>query len=367
MDAEKSRVVYVSPYFDPAVPSGANRRFDEITKRFSRDLGEKFTLIVARGKAPLWWTPASGNLVEVDYRFNHWSKFRAARQIAAALNKLPPSTVIIESVPIPYRALKRHTHFQVAYDFRYFTSDSKNFFYRLLFSSYLKSQWRRAQYFVTCSDFSIAELRKYIGFDPSRVAKSYFGIDERLLLQELSTAEPKTIDVLYVGHFETRKNHAPLLRAIGYVNKHLKVCLVGVDNGLKQSLQNLAKELGLTDVTFQTINDDMTLWKLYRQSKVFAHPSLYEGFGIPIIEALALHVPVIASDIPIFHEVGDEFVSYFDPREPKDIARALREVLENPAPPDLHRVRMHLEKFLWENIYTKFARDIARLRSSHHQ
>ena len=351
-------VVYVSPYYDPAVPSGANRRFDEITRRFPRDLGKDFTLIVARGKTPPWWKGSSSNLVEVEYHFNHLSKFRAAREIAAALDRLPPSTVIIESVPIPYRALKRHAHFQVAYDFRYFASESKNLLYRLIFSAYLKNQWKRAQYFVTCSDFSISELQKHVGFDPKRIVKSYFGIDERLLSEEASRPEPKTIDVIYVGHFEQRKNHAPLLRAIAEVNKELRVCLVGVDNGLKQPLQELAHGLGLTNVTFETINNDAALWKLYRQSRVFAYPSLYEGFGIPLIEALALHIPVIASDISIFHEVGGEFATFFNPRDPQDIARALRVALENPAPLDSDRVRAHLEKFVWENIYKKFATDV---------
>ncbi len=357
------KVVYVSPYYDPAVPSGANRRFDEITRRFSRDLGQDFTLIVAKEKAPTWWNTRSGNLVEVNYHFNHVSKFAAAREISAALDRLPPSIVIIESIPIPYRALKRHAHFQVAYDFRYFASESKGFFYRLIFSAYLKSQWRRAQYFVTCSDFSIAELQKHVGFDPARVVKSYFGIDERLLAEE-PILEQKNIDVIYVGHFEARKNHAPLLRAVAEVNKDLRVCLVGVDNGLKKSLQDLSQTLGLTNVSFETINDDVALWKLYRQSRVFAYPSLYEGFGIPLIEALALHVPVIASDIPIFHEVGGEFASYFNPRDPHDIARSLRTALDAPPQLDHARVREHLEKFVWENIYTKFSSDLHRLSNS---
>ena len=84
---ESKRVVYVSPYYDPAVISGANRRFDELTRRFARDLGANFTLVVAKGKTPPWWAQKNNGakLVEVRYGFNHLSKFSAARAIGNVL------------------------------------------------------------------------------------------------------------------------------------------------------------------------------------------------------------------------------------------------------------------------------------------
>ena len=108
-----TRIIYVSPYYDPKVPSGANRRFDEVCKRFLADYGESFTLMVSRGKVPEWWN--GKNLVEIDYEFNHLSKFKAEKQIASELDKRPPSIVIMESIPIPFKALARHKHFQAAY------------------------------------------------------------------------------------------------------------------------------------------------------------------------------------------------------------------------------------------------------------
>ena len=153
-------VIYVSPYYDPKVYSGGNRRFGELVERFKRDLGDNFTLVVTKGKAPEGW---SGKLVEIAYEFNHVSKFSAAKEIAEFLDTQPPSIVILESVPIPFASLARHVHFQVAYDFRYFTGESKGFLYRMAFSQYLKNQWSRSEYMVTSSDFSIDELKKYVG------------------------------------------------------------------------------------------------------------------------------------------------------------------------------------------------------------
>lgn len=348
--------VYITPYYEPGVHSGANRRFEELIMRFERDLKNNFTLIVTKGKIPPGYT---GKVIEVDYDFNHFSKFKALRQIERALNTLPPSIVICESIPIPFRSLKRHTHFQVAYDFRYFRNESKGFLYRMVFSSFLKQQWSKSEFMVTCSDYSINELKKHVGYSVEKVVKSYFGIDEKVLDIADTPAPEKDIDIIYVGHFEKRKNHEPLMRAISLLNKNLNVLFIGRDMGLKDSLVSLKEDLGLTNCTITTENiPDLELWQLYRRSRVFAYPSVYEGFGIPLIEALALDIPVVCTDMDVFHEVGDKFPLFFDPNNPTDIAEKIKSKLDNPTTPHSEEVRRHLEKFFWENIYTKFISDL---------
>jgi glycosyltransferase involved in cell wall biosynthesis len=358
--SQRLPVVYISPYYITDDSSGGNRRFNAICKRFNQELGVEFTLVVTKGQRPLWWDNKS-KLIEIDYGFNHWTKFKATRQIAEYLDSIPPSIVVLESVPIPFKALKRHAHFQVAYDFRYFTGDSKSFLYRLMFSQYLKYQWRNSEFFVTPTDFSISELQKYVGYDEKKIVKSYFGIEKELLnAMDLPKLEKK-YDVIYVGHFEKRKNHIPLLHAIAKINKDLKVKLIGYDTGLQTTLEHLAKELGLTNTTFESVNNDSLLWQYYRESEVFVYPSIYEGFGIPTIEALVLGIPVTCSDIPVFHEVGGDLVTYFNPRDPNDIAEKLERALQEQKVPSPQSVRDHLQKFVWDNIYTKFESDLRAL------
>lgn len=357
MEGKGLPIVYASPYYDPAVPSGANRRFDEICRRLLQDYGDRFTLIVARGKTPSWWS--GKNLVQVDYRFDHASKFAAAREIGRVLDSLPPSIVVLESIPIPLQSLKRHHHFQTAYDFRYFHSFSKNALYRMVFSHYLKYQWRRAQHIVTCSEFSIRELESHVGYPRARIVKSYFGINEKIF--EAPRDRTKEYDIIYVGHFDRHKNHAPLIEALALLDKNLKVLFVGVDNGLQRSLEARTKALGLTHVSFVTVREEAKVWELYAKSRLFVSPSLYEGFGMPTIEALALGLPVALSDIPVFHEVGGDLATYFDPRNPSDIAEKLREVLSRATAPSPERVREHLKPYLWPEIYRHFLADIRRL------
>ncbi len=352
-------VVYVSPYYDPAVPSGANRRFDAIGKRLLADFGDDFTLMVAKGKVPSWWN--GKDLVELDYHFDHKSKFGVADEVAKELDRRRKSVVIMESIPIPFASMKRHIHVQCAYDFRYFYGFSKSLLYRLLFTHYLRYQWRKSGYMLTCSEFSIGELVRYVGYPRQRIVKSFFGINEGIFEVPHLPSNEKTYDLIYVGHFDGHKNHAPLIEALGMMDKGLKVLFAGVDRGKRASLEERAKELGLTSVEFTTIKDERKVWEAYTKSKVFVSPSLYEGFGMPTIEALALGVPAVVSDIPVFHEVGGDLVTYFDPHDPKDIKGKLESALAQPTPPDAEKVRARLEPYLWENIYARLLEDLAAL------
>lgn len=348
-------IIYITPYYDPSVPSGANRRVHELLTRFERDFGTQCTLVVTKGKKPEHYT---GNLIEIDYEFTHLSKFKAVRQISDILDRMPPSIVIIESIPIPFRALKRHVHFQCAYDFRYFYPFSKSFWYRLLFTQYLKYEWRHCEHIVTCSEFSIEELARHIGYPREKVVKSFFGINEKIFEVPHRPLEEKEYDLIYVGHFDGHKNHPPLIDAIAHIDKNLKVLFIGVDNGKRAALEEQVARLGLTAVRFITERDEKKVWDYYTKSKVFVSPSLYEGFGMPTIEALALGLPVALSDITVFREVGGDLATYFDPRDSHDIAQKLSALLTHPTPPSRETVRAHLSQFTWDTIYAQFVKDI---------
>lgn len=361
MNSVAGRIIYISPYYKPSVASGANRRFDEIGQRFMQDLGNNFVLVVSRGARPEWASTMK-NIFEVNYGFNHWTKFRALREIARILDSQPPSVVILESIPIPFQALKRHIHIQVAYDFRYFYPFSKSALYRLVFSQYLKSQWRHSEIIVTCSDFSIDELERHIGFPRDQVIKSFFGINEKIYDVPHLPTKKKEYDIIYVGHFDGHKNHAALIDALARLDRSLQVLFIGVDNGLLVSLKRRAVDHGLTNITWMTVRNEKKVWEYYTKSRAFISPSLYEGFGMPTIEALALGLPVALSDIKVFHEVAKDLALYFDPRDPVDIAEKVRSLLKNQTPLDPAVVRKHLEPYLWGNIYRKFVEELnARL------
>jgi glycosyltransferase involved in cell wall biosynthesis len=352
-------IVFLAPYYDPTLATGANRRIDEICRKAWNDFGDHFSLIVAKDKRPPWMT--SGNVFEVDYKRTVVGRFLATRRISRLLDRLAPSIVVSDWIPVPFRSFRRHVQIQAAWDFRYFRSESRSTLYRLAFHRFLVRQWRRSQYMMTCSEFSIGELERFISYPRDRVITSFFGINEQIFDVPHLPADRKEYDLIYVATFDTHKNHAPLIEALALLPKELKVLLVGHDAGTQRQLMERAKQCGLINVTFTAVREERQVWELYTKSRLFISPSLYEGFGMPTIEALALGLPIALSDIPIFHEVAGDLATYFDPKDPHDIARTIDSLLGNGQPPDPEVVRGRLHPFLWDTIYSKFIQDLSRI------
>lgn len=349
------KIVYINPYFDPAVPSGGNRKAKEMCTRLAEEFGSDFELIIARGKILVGIKDAVVH--EVEYKQKSIpSKISAYLQIGKILDSLPRSIVIMESVPIPFGALKKHIHFQAIWDLRYFT-DNVSWLYRLKYTWPLKREWKKSQYLITCSDFTKSELEKYCARRPEDIITSYFGFDEKLL-NTTTTLPQKDFDILSVGHFEKRKNYENLIRAIAIADKNLKVKLIGVDNGLKVSLENLGKELGIKNLELFTLNDDVKLWDYYRRARLFVFPSRYEGFGMPLIEALALGTPVACSNISVFREIGADLPLYFNQENPEDMARVIKKSLGENRVPSREEVRKTLHKFSWDEVYRNLVDDV---------
>ena len=153
-----------------------------------------------------------------------------------------------------------------------------------------------------------------------------FDIDEKKIdvvylgnsLINNSTAQKRIIDfdyILYVGNRSSYKNFDGLLKVLPYLfsNNNLKlICAGGGDFNLNES--NYIKSLGLTDkvLSVSKINDDI-LSNLYANALFFIFPSLYEGFGIPIIESFHCGCPVLSSNCGSLPEIGGEAALYFDP------------------------------------------------------
>ncbi len=144
--------------------------------------------------------------------------------------------------------------------------------------------------------------------------------------------------MLSVGHFEDRKNYKALVSAVSLLrhwNKDIRLVIVGNDNG---GLEAVRKHIELQGVpaNVTTLNgvSDFDISCLYRLSKLFVFPSYYEGFGIPILEAMASGCPMVLSEIPVFRELTQGQGVYFDYRKPESIAGAIHQVLSSPSERD---------------------------------
>ncbi len=161
--------------------------------------------------------------------------------------------------------------------------------------------------------------------------------------------------ILYVGSVEPRKNLLRLLEAYALLrgsSPHYRLVIVGARNYWKSSpVAQAVEDKGLQDsVTFTGYVADEDLPALYSGADLFCFPSLYEGFGLPVLEAMACGTPVITSNTSSLPEVAGEAALLVDPYNLQDITAAMRQVLEEPGLAEDLRQRglQRAAGFTWE-------------------
>jgi glycosyltransferase involved in cell wall biosynthesis len=139
--------------------------------------------------------------------------------------------------------------------------------------------------------------------------------------------------VLFVGTLEPRKNVVTLVRAYRQVAPDVPHALVltGPDGWFAQEMDRELARPGPGTVVRTGLVDEADLDALYRGADAFAYPSAYEGFGLPVLEALARGVPTIASDIPALREVAGDAALLVEPGDVAELAEALARVLTDAA------------------------------------
>jgi glycosyltransferase involved in cell wall biosynthesis len=183
--------------------------------------------------------------------------------------------------------------------------------------------------------------------------------------------------VLYVGGFDPRKNMDNALRAFAaFTQKQGNATAIrfkvvcAYDQTAKDDYFALARELGVADrLDLTGYVEDEELGFLFRNASVFFFPSLYEGFGLPVLDALACGLPVVAGATSSIPEVCGEHAIYCDPTDTGDMARALTEAWKqrNPIAPRRSAAVAHARTFRWENAaacYMKIFKQIASSRRS---
>jgi len=185
----------------------------------------------------------------------------------------------------------------------------------------------RAAAIFTVSEAAREDLVRAAGAPADRVFVTPNGVDPRFF--ELRPPEgPRAPYLLAVGTFEPRKNLPVLLdafRTLRRDGRDLQLVVAG-HQAFTQLLPlgDLAPHVRLAGL----VPED-ELRTLYAGASCFVLPSLHEGFGLPLAEAMAAGVPAVASDIPALREVGGEAVRYADPRDPASLADAIRAALDD--------------------------------------
>jgi glycosyltransferase involved in cell wall biosynthesis len=218
---------------------------------------------------------------------------------------------------------------------------------------------KRADVILTLSESSKKDICGLLNIKPEKIFITYSGAfdstddheNDNIIKQEL----PEKY-ILFIGQFHKRKNIPALIRAFNILKEKYDIkqdlVLVGrsgdddclINNEFKRSpFSGNIKIIGY-------VNDN-EIKRIYKKSDVFVYPSLYEGFGIPVLEAMLTDVPVVTSGVSSLPEVGQDAVCYVDPYSDKDIADGIFRVLSD----DDYRKKMIIKgrevsgRFTWVN------------------
>lgn len=208
------------------------------------------------------------------------------------------------------------------------------------------------------------DLEELFGVSPAKMRLAYNGCDSerfRPITPEAQLAIRTRYTqsypyLLYVGSLHPRKNPIRLLQAYDALRtlykEPLRLVIVGRFMFGKGSFYEAYQHMRhKEEVIFLSRLPDEELVSLYGAAAAVVYPSLYEGFGYPVAEALACGVPVVTSAVSSLPEVGGEAAFYANPYDPADIARALYEALTEPEPERQARIQKglaHVRRFSWD-------------------
>jgi len=201
---------------------------------------------------------------------------------------------------------------------------------------------KKAAKVITISQASKADIMKAYGIRNEKIEVIYPGIDADLFNDRQETAEKTRLRLkygldsdylLYIGTLQPRKNLKKLFKALELTvktKKDLKLVITGKKGWLYQDLfeKREAKKLK-GKLIFTGFVPDSDLPSLYRQAKALVLPSLYEGFGIPAVEAMACGIPVAVSDISSLPEIVGGAALLFDPYDAAQISQAINSACYN--------------------------------------
>ncbi len=233
---------------------------------------------------------------------------------------------------------------------------------------------RRADEIFTVSEWSKRDIRKYLGVAAEKIKVAYPSVGDEFFEKNITHEKDNAIlekygifgrYIFYVGGFDFRKNIVTLLRAFRkmiekYEINDVKLVLGGEDKSEYSSLFTNVKgeiwKLGLEDkVKLTGFIEQKDLPALYRQCELFVLPTLYEGFGLMALEAMASGAPAVVSKTSSLFEVGGDAVLYFDPYDEEEMSRVMKKVLRNS------KLKYHLsekgkeraKKFSWKKFVEK--------------
>ena len=321
-------------------PSGAKQRFLGIYRALAQRMPEVEFVVFEPADCPMadWFSglsnvqthatpiPSEGRWRKLFYSSRFWGETLSQQ-----------SFDLFEGFHLPLPKISSGKTILTVHDVRRLHPDWA-WHSRTAFRFALSRAISNADMVVTVSEAMKQELLPYCGLTPVCVipngleaAAKYFQPAPAELAAFISKFALPDRFLLAVGHLERRKNYPRLIEALAHLRNSGAYChllIVGNESGDRETLEAHITANGLNgSVTLASGLSDLEVRCAYALCELFVFPSTYEGFGIPILEAMAAGKPMALSDIPVFREITGGQLAFFSPLDPHDMARVIQRVL----------------------------------------
>jgi glycosyltransferase involved in cell wall biosynthesis len=201
--------------------------------------------------------------------------------------------------------------------------------FRRRFADQARKAAERSDLIIAVSQFTADQVEHLLHVDSSRIRVVHHGVDRPLKLPDPALRQPV---ILHVGAIQKRKNIVRLVEAFETLRSDWRLILAGgAGFGSGDILDRIARSPRRSSIEWTGYVDAGRLEELYARASIFAFPSLDEGFGMPVLDAMAHGVPVLTSGHGALKEVSGDAALHIDPEDSGSISNALHRLTESEA------------------------------------
>jgi glycosyltransferase involved in cell wall biosynthesis len=244
---------------------------------------------------------------------------------------------------VPLQKIKASKRAVIIHDVNHLTNINNISLIKRLYAKYMiNAAIKKSDKIITISKFSKSEINKYTNPQKKDISITYCGLDSNELRQNITDGSLKRVRlkynlpenyILFVGNMKPHKNIDVVIKAIksfGELYAEMKLVIVGTsrDQLLKklEAVNSLKLENKIVNIDYIE-NDELP--SVYKNAKCLIFPSIYEGFGLPPIEAMICGCPVIAAKAASIPEVCNDAALYFNPNNENELIDNIRVLLKN--------------------------------------
>ena len=355
--------------------SGLGRYIREIVSRLVKNTKNNFTLIISKNEVNYEFLKKCDEN-NVKYIYINAKMYSIKEQLELPF-KIPKCDIFwAPHYNAPILLVRANKKIVTIHDMGHISVNEDLSFIKKLYAKIL--MYTSTHFYdkiFTVSNFSKTEIIKYEKIDSNKIHVYYCGVDLKKytgkcydMLNIIKKYDVPSKYFLYVGNVKPHKNILRLIEGFAKFsmdNEDIKLLIVGKKDGLLTGVKGLEELINKYDIKdkiiFTGFVDDEDLALLYNRAEAFIFPSLYEGFGIPPLEAMAFNCPVLSSNKASLPEIYGDSVLYIDPFSVEDIARGMKEIIKKEIKNNLIlKGKKKINEYSWDNTAKEIENNIFR-------